>query len=56
MQFLQYSLQKKPDDRLAVDELLELDFIQNAYSDFPFTMPPEDEKWNLSLTEHRQLY
>lgn len=56
MQFLQYSLQKDPNDRLSADELLELDFIQNAYNDTDYTMPPKGEEWELSIVGHTQLF
>ena len=52
MQFLQYCLQKKPDDRLEADELYELDFIQKAYDDTAnFTKPKVNEQM-LDLTKH----
>lgn len=56
MQFLQYSLQKDPEHRLSADELFELDFIQNAYNDDDYTMPPAGTKWELYITKHVQLY
>lgn len=55
-QFLQYSLQKDPDNRLTAEELMELDFIQNAYNDVEYTYPPEGAQWKLYITKHVQLY
>ena len=55
MQFMQYSLQKDMKNRLTADELFETDFIQNAYSDTPYRMPPEGESWKLYITKHIQL-
>jgi hypothetical protein len=71
MQFLQYSLQKNPNDRLSADELLELDFIQNAYNGFgkdskhgkssdyngqDYAMPLRGEEWELSIVGHKKLF
>ena len=36
LQFLQYTLQRNPDDRLDADELFDLDFISNAYNDVEY--------------------
>lgn len=51
-QFLQYSLQKDPKNRLTADELMETDFIQNAYNDVEYTMPAKDKKWKLYINKH----
>lgn len=51
-QFLQYSLQKDPKNRLTADELMETDFIQNAYNDVEYTMPKKDQKWKLYINKH----
>jgi len=56
MQFLQYSMQKFPDDRLFAKELLELDFIKKAFDDEEYTMPPKDSKWELSMAGQKELF
>uniref|UniRef100_A0A7S3JJJ6 Uncharacterized protein n=1 Tax=Euplotes harpa TaxID=151035 RepID=A0A7S3JJJ6_9SPIT len=56
MQFLQYSLQTNPQKRLFADELYGLDFIQNAYNEIEFNIPPQDKTCELYLTKHMNLH
>lgn len=51
LQFIQYCLQKDPNNRLEAEELYELDFIQNAYNDVPFRKTQE-KHFELNLTKH----
>jgi serine/threonine-protein kinase ULK2 len=56
MQFLQYSLQKYPNDRLYAEELMELDFIQNAFKATEYTMPPAGSTYELSIAGQKELF
>ena len=55
MQFLQYCLQKDPDNRLQADELYELDFIRNAYNDEKYSYPSARSDTKLYLTRHNSF-
>jgi len=47
-EFLEHTLQYDPLNRLKADELMMLNFIENAYNDDPYTYPTESFVLNIN--------